>query len=313
MRNKINNNSLNLSIRKARKYIHVLSNIISDKYGVSVTNHFNEPVGHGYIKDGVDGDFSISVGAKMKTNGFIFNKKVDDIDFLKCICSIYHEQHHIVQNCDMYYSNYPSEDIIAMSMRKLASSENRRYYKWKNRYCNDLSEIDAESFAVLNTYNFMKDNFPKADADTLICKLVNHKIQISDYFIFGEFTTLDDILNAFSDKYENVKYTKVDYSVYPLHQSENINKNEDECIKFMQFCIKESECNQPLIDKFNNTTNPYEKDMLISSITHYLHPEIDYERVYPCLRNIDLSPEEVFGRNLDVSDMFVGQISKKKS
>lgn len=304
----VNNVALKLSLTKANKYIKILKNDISKTYGIMVTNDNNMYSGSGYIKDGVDGDFSIYVTSKMRIDGNLFNKKVYDVDFLKCICSLYHERTHVIQGCDTYYDAYPDEDIIKMTMRKFASNKNRMYYYKHNRYNNDLSEIEAESTAILHTYEFIKDNFLQVNADKMISKMVNEKIETSDYFISGHFTKLDDILNAFDDCYENAKYEQIqDYSVFAFH------KNDDECIWYLQYCARDYINNQPLIDKFNNTTEPYEKDMLISSITHHLHPEIDYERVYPCLKNIDLSPEEVFGRSLpDVPEGFVEQISKDR-
>lgn len=69
-------------------------------------------------------------------------------------------------------------------------------------------------------------------------------------------------------------------------------------MKFLQWCAEDRTQNQSLIDKFNETTNPREKDLLIASITHHLHPELLYEKVYPCLKDVELAPKEVFGRDL---------------
>lgn len=289
--------NLKLNKRESEKHMRKLTSNISNKYGISVETNDKFPSGFGYTKCGIDGDFSIFVGSKMKTNNSLFNKKVNDIDFLKCICSLYHEEQHVIQNCNKYYDMNPDEDTIIMSLRKLASSENKNYYKGLNRYNNDLSEIEAEAIAISCTYDYIRDNFPEANANGLICELVNHKIQISDYFISGYYTSFDEILNAFSEHYENAKHKKVSYSAYELRPSQNINPKQDESIKFLQFYARENNDKQ-LIEKFNSTTEPHEKDLLIASITCHLHPEIDYERIYPCLKYIDLSPENVFDSSL---------------
>ena len=82
-----------------------------------------------------------------------------------------------------------------MSMRKLASSENRRYYTGLNRYRNDLSEIDAEMMALANTYDFIQDNFPNADADALMCELVNEKIKIAQIY-----SATAELIDVFEEK-----------------------------------------------------------------------------------------------------------------
>lgn len=311
MNNKHNN--LKISKRSSSKYIQKIIEEISERYGIDIQADRNSASGFAYTRDGIIGDFSIYVSTAIREEGRFLSKLANNIDFLKCVCSLYHEEQHIIQNCRNYYDACPDENVILMSMRKLASSENRRYYTGLNRYRNDLSEIDAEMMALAYTYDFVKDNFPNADADALMCELVNEKIKISDYFITGKFKTFDDILDAFSDHYEEAKTRSVAYRVRELRPTQEINPKEDECIRFLQSCIRENEDNRPLIDKFNAATDPHEKDLMIASITHHLHPEIEYERIYPCLKNIDLSPEEIFDSRLpQPPEGLIKAISKEK-
>lgn len=278
----------------ASNIINKLSRDIQYKYGIRVTTDDKTYASMAFTRVGVDGDLSISIGVNMQTQGHLWNKQVCDVDFLKCICSIYHEEEHIIQNAKKYYELCPTEDIIQMCLHQFAGGNNRKYYTGMERYCNDLSEIDAEAYGLLNTYQFLIDSFPNADANKMICDLVNHKIATSDYFISGHYDNIDDILDAFSNHYEQAKTAPVSYPVFAFY------KNEDECIRFLQWCMKDNIENQPLIDKFNETANPHEKDLLIASITHHLHPEILYEKIYPCLKDIELAPEEVFGRSLPI-------------
>lgn len=276
----------------AKKYIKELGENISISHNIILDNDYELYAGIAFTKTGVDGDLSVTIGSKMRTNGHFWYKQVSDIDFLKCICSIYHEEKHIMQNTQDYYEICPSDETIQMCIRQFINGNNRKYYTGKERYCNDLSEIDAEAYGLLNTYEFLVDNLPDLDANQMICDLVNEKIKTSDYFISGHYNNINDILDAFSEHYEEAKTAPVSYPVFAFY------KNEDECIRFLQWCAKDREQNQPLIDKFNETTDPHEKDLLIASITHHLHPEIPYERIYPCLRDMELAPEEIFGRSL---------------
>jgi len=292
---------LRLKKANANKYIDKLIKAVSNKYDIRIQKDNEIKIGDGSIRNSVVGNFYIKIGAGMRTMNKDSSKYIEDVDFLKCICAIYHEKQHIVQDCGKFYDSCPDEDIIMMSTRRLASQTNTSYYAKSSRYYNDLSEIDAEYVAIANTYDYIKEKFPKTNADYLISKMINDKIKNQPhYFISGHFETCDNILDAFSEHYEEVQRTPVDYYVFPRSP---ISNSDDDCMKFMKYCENNNlsprfKDVQKVVDKFNNTTEPHEKDLLVASITCYIHPEIPYEKAYPCLKDIDLSPKAIFGMEL---------------
>ena len=281
----------------ANKLINELVKNIHTKYNIDV-QPFNEIVsGFGGTYTGVTGDFTMYVGSKMQTHGIIKHNTM--IDFLKVICALYHEEQHVIQHCKTFYDKQPTDDAVMMAIRNLASENNRQYYQGLNRYNNDLSEIDAEAIAIANTYDYIQDNFPKENADKLICDLVNHKAQTANYFISGHYQSFDEILDAFSEHYEDAKTKQIEgYIAYALRPSQIINENYDECIKYLQTCVRDNPEEMTLLTQFNQEKDPHKKDLMIASITCHLHPEINYGKMYPCLIDVDLSPQNIFNRSL---------------
>lgn len=302
-----------LNMRQAQKCIRKLAKNISNKYNIKIESDTNMNAGFGYINDSIEGDYSIHFGNNIQTNGIIL-KEIDTIDFLNIIRALYHEEQHILQNCQAYLEKQTSDDTILMSLRKVSSITNRKYYKGNNRYNNDLSEIEAEIMAIANTYDYIQKQFPKSNADALICNLVNYKIETSDYFIKGRYNSFDDVIDAFSNHYEEAKSKQISgYIAYVLRPSQDINTEKDECIRYLQACVRENSKNIDLMTQFNSKNEPYQKDLMIASITCKLHPEINYEKIYPCLCNVDLSPQNIFDKDLpDVTEDIKEEISKEK-
>lgn len=303
---------LNLTIRQANGYIRDLMSEISKSFDIEVSMTDDLNIGEAKVWDNVDGDFSIEVNTNMRTNGGLF-KTVDDFDFLNVIRALYHERQHVVQNCQRYLDLNPEEDTIMMSLRKLAIGENARYYTGKNRYLNDLSEIEAEVIALGNTYDFIRREFSDKDADKLICNFVENRIKIGDYFISESHSSFKEIAADFVQRYKNAQEANVtDYIAYVLRPSQTINPKEDVCIKYLQSCVRENPNDMELLTKFNSASKLCDRDMLIASIMCHLHPEIEYERIYPCLRHVDLSPENVFERELPKVSQTVSQPIPKR-
>lgn len=277
---------LNISLLKAKYYVFNLMNTMHKKYNIEIiTKNETKSNVFGYVRNGIVGDFSIFIN--METNNRLFDK-VDDIFFLNCICTLYHAQQHIKQTCYLYYEN--SDDAVNMAMSQFAYDRNNNYYV--RRYKNDLSEIDAEYIALIDTKEYLENKFPYVNSDKLMCKLVNYKMEANNYPLHGEdeFKTFNDVINAFDKHYEEAKQATIDYNVM------SFDKNDDECIRFLQIYMFNKDV-RPIINKFDSVNNAIEKDILIASITHHLHPEIDYERIYPCLKGIDLSPEKIFSKS----------------
>lgn len=216
-----------------------------------------------------------------------------------------------MQLCDEYQDRNPSEETIAMVTRKLATMNNPDYYM--DTYTMDMTEIDAESAAILKTYDYLREEFPKADADGLICDLVNDKAQMN-YFIKGHYDSVDEIMDAFSDKFEAIKDMKVNQHIYCIpFPSYDINKIKNESYRYLQACVREEKSNQDLMDEFNSKSKLEDYDLLFASITCHLHPEIEYDKLYPCLSYVELSPENVWNRSLpsNLRELHVEHIPKE--
>ena len=293
-------NTLMLKTDTAQKHIDAIATRMTKDYGITVEYGKGLKNGTGYTRDGIYGTFNIYIGVSLEETGSIF-KKVDDVEFLKCVCALHHEEQHIKQNCALYKNKTPDEETIQMATRKVASSENRTYYRTPDRYRYDLSEIDAEYTALLQTYKFIKRHFKHANADNLICKLVNEKAKPTPenkYFILGHYNSFGEITEVFKQHYEQAKTAKVAYSVSELRPSQEVDTKKDECIRFLQTCVRNNSADRELLTQFNQTKAAPEKDLMIASITQHLHPDIDFKRMYPCLETVDLEPEIVFGRPL---------------
>jgi hypothetical protein len=292
------NETLNLNKNVAKKYISALVKQFFDDRGLHshliLSNNNNAA-----LKDDIVDDLSVEINYCLRSKrNFIFSK-VDDTLFLKCISTIYHEEQHLMQSCIDFYSEYPSDDIIQMAIRRLARENNEQYYILRDRYNNDLSEIKAEAMGIYHTYEFLKENFPDKDADKLISDLVNCNISHYTYFISGHYTNIDEILDAFDEQYEKAKTADIEY---PDAWKEPVN---DEAYQYLIWC-KNNNCPVVYYD-FIKKHDAVNKDLLMASITCHIHPEIPYERLYPCLLGTDLSSKTIFGYNLPVppKDMFI--------
>lgn len=302
---------LRLNIKDANDRVQIIAQALEQKYGIHVHLDKNIQSGYGENHNGVSGNFNIKVGTSMRLKNGLLNQYVNEIDFLKTICSLYHEEQHIIQSCKKYYDINPTDDDITMATRNLAGERNYRYYMESNRYHNDLSEIEAEAVAISNTYEYIRTQFPKVDADEMICNLINDKAKLT-YFIKGHYESFDEILDAFSEHYEDAKQAKVSgYIAYALRPSQDMNPAQDECIKYLQACVRENQDEMELMTKFNSASKQTERDLMVASITCHLHPEIEYERIYPCLQYVDLSPENIFDRSIPSPNQeFVEKIDK---
>lgn len=287
------------SFSEAQDYINVLSKFLNSEYGIRVIQKQHIQSGLGAAHCGVNGDFHIDVGLHMRTNTRLFSEHVEVNDFLDTVRALFHETQHVKQHCKLFQNTTPSEDDIVMCMRQLAGERNKEYHKKLNRYNNDLSEIDAELTALTETYNYIKINFKKENPERLICNLVNTKTANADYFIQGKYRSFNDITEAFLKRYDDIEHAQIaGYIAWVLRPSQDYNPEHDECIRYLQSCVRENPEEMKLLTQFNSVSDPHQKDLMIASIVCHLHPEIEYERVYPCLSDIDLSPDNIFDREL---------------
>lgn len=288
-----------LRLAYARQYIDTLADEMSEKYDIDINFKDDMYSGTGKIRCGTTGDFSMDIGMRMNVREGFLSEYVDANEFVNIIRALYHEERHLVQNCKDYQNREPNDDAIIMSVRSLATDGNKEYYNRDIcRYNNNLYEIDAEKTALENTYLYLK-NIPGLNAKRLICNMVNEKTKYADYFITGQYSSVSDIVEAFEKQYERAKTTPVTkYIAWALRPSQDYNPKDDECIRYLQSCVRENPEEMKLLTQFNSVSDPHQKDLMIASIVCHLHPEIEYEKVYPCLSDIDLSPENIFDREL---------------
>ena len=290
---------IKISLRYGRKCMSDVENELKDKYNIDIIDDETMYSGNSGIMNKSEGNFDIYInkhGYNIYSKNMIF-KYIDTFDFINYIRALYHEEQHIIQSIDKLYSH--DDDAIQMAMKNFACEGNPDYYNGSNsRYNNDLAEIDAERAGVLKTYQFLKDNVTDEHAEELVCDMVNEKITHSDYFIEGHFDSITDIKDAFDKQYEHAKFSQIDCMLIRLRQSQFVNPKSDEYVKYMQTIVKIDESKRSLMEMFWDEHDVFEHDRMVASVVHHLHPEIDYRRLYPCLRNEDLSPESVLGQTL---------------
>lgn len=285
-----------MSSRKAKKIIKDLIGELHETYDVDVKINDKIPNGCGKIYDRIDGDLSIDIGYNPRINVKFLYNEVNDYDFINTVRALFHEERHLLQLCKDYQDKNPTEETISMAIRKLATMYNPEYYM--DTYRMDMTEIDAEATAILKRYDYLRKEFPNVDANTLVCNLVNDKTKM-DYFIKGHYKSVDEIIDAFSDKFEEVKNKKIHLCINQIKSSSyDVNEIKNESIRYLQACVIENKATQTLIDEFNSKSTLEECDLLFSSITCHLHPEIKYEQIYPCLSYVELSTENICGCSL---------------
>ena len=293
-----------ISMRNAMKYIEFLEEEIKSDYGISIKNDDDElPLNSGCVSDGPTGTFNIRVNQPIRVEG-IFQNYANTMDFVNYLRILHHEEQHIIQSTiDLYKTNGCGEanidDKVQMAIKNIAVFGNKDYYNGENhRYNTNLAEINAEYTAILKTYDFLYDNVSPEHAEQLVCDMVNEKSLHSDYFIQGQYDNLDNIAEAFSDQYERAKFSHVSHMVIRLRPTQQVNPDDDEYIQYLQQTVKDDVKNEWLMKQFWDVTDVDEKDKMVASIVLHIHPEIDYRKLYPCLRLEDLSPETIFGQNI---------------
>ena len=291
-----------IRMNKATKQIQHIATELENRYNICVLNDEQLYKGMGLVDCSCVGDMNMRINMRIdyandKTMFGMFSRNANIMDFVNIIRALYHEEQHIVQSINKLYSH--DEDAVQMAMKNFACEGNLNYYSGSNaRYNNDLAEIDAERAGVLKTYQFLKDNVTDEHAEELVCDMVNEKITHSDYFIDGHFDSITDIKDAFDKQYERAKFYQISHFLIHLRPSQLVDQSSDEYIKYVQTVVKNDESQMPIMEALWDEHDVFERDRMVAAITHYLHPEIDYKRLYPCLTNEDLSPEAVFGRSL---------------
>lgn len=268
-----------IPIDTAMMHIQNLKNEIQEAYGITVHDDTSIPINSGVTSDGPTGTFNVRINQPIRLEG-LFHKQANTMDFVDYIRILHHEEQHIVQAItDVYIQDAALEQdvdsIKQMSIKNIACIGNYDYYRGSNHsYNNNLAEIDAEYTAISNTYDFLRNYVSPKYAEQMICDVVNQKVLHSDYFIQKVCSNFDDIADAFSDKYEQAKFSHIYHPVVRLRPSQNVNQDSDEYIKYLQQVVKDDPNNMWLMEQFWNVTDVDEKDKMVASIVLHIHPEL---------------------------------------
>ena len=107
------------------------------------------------------------------------SKLIDDADFIKSLVALFHESRHLdsyLYFCKDFRDNVQDDYYLLIS--HMAIENNRMYYE--SNYSNMACEIDAEQYAINSTYQYLKNQFPNCDYESLIVNYVNEMIQQGD-------------------------------------------------------------------------------------------------------------------------------------
>lgn len=223
----------------------------------------------------------VTIGiAEIKNAGYL--KFVPDNDFARIVLNMYHEQCHCIQKNYVFRLDNMDDLSEKQLIQEIACRENPDYYKNDGNYSINASEIQAEQYGILHTYDYLCESFPDVDAkyhESILVDIVNEKMRNFTYFVNTpiQFTSLQDIEDAFDKAYDESFIKNRIYFV------EN-RKSKDVVKKYMQ-------THDDAKTVYLNSETSFEKDKCIAAVNLKLHP--DWLSTYPVLQNIDLSYENV--------------------
>ena len=256
--------------------ITTLSNDLFAVHGIYDDINSNVSVHQaGSFSDNYDYITSVVIGVaeivKFKS-GFFRSDFIDDSDFTNVVLNMYHEYCHCVQTNTLYKSFDLDESDINQLIQDVACVGNHEYYKGAGNYYINAAEIQAEIFGIMNTYQYLCDEFPdldKSECEALVLNVVNNT-----YFVKSDkpFTSLSDVETAFDEAYDKSFETKRIYYVESRNTSDPVKR-------FMQ-------SHDDSKDAYLSVAAPLEQDRCVASINLYLQPKLYESR--PILKEIDL-------------------------
>lgn len=273
--------ALGLSKRDVKRRLSDLSVRLFDAWRVTVELDSDVTVhqaGSFFNDCGFVTDVTIGIAEIANTKTGIFNhKSIADSDFVNVILNMYHEYCHCVQKNSLYKSFDLEESDINQLIQDVACVGNHEYYKSAGNYYINASEIQAEIFGIMNTYQYLCDEFPdldKSECEALVLNVVNDKVLNNTYFVKSDkpFTSLSDVETAFDEAYDKSFETKRIYYVESRNTSDPVKR-------FMQ-------SHDDSKDAYLSVAAPLEQDRCVASINLYLQPKLYVSR--PILKEIDL-------------------------
>ncbi len=212
---------------------------------------------------------------------FLRNKSVSDKDFTTAILNMHHEATHVWQKNELFRQKHLDPYTANQLVQEIACMDNHDYYFNNGNYKINANEIQAEKEGIINTYQYLCDEFPEVnpvDHEHIILDIVNDKMLNSTYFINSStpFKSLSEVEKAFDDAYD-ISFTK--------KRTYMVNSNTHDAVKlFMQDHPAAKEV-------YLNADSPLEQDRCIAAINLKLHPE--WIEAYPALSDMDLSYENI--------------------
>ena len=205
--------------------------------------------------------------------------KIPDENFVNVIINVYHEYSHYLQQTKIYTQISSNKSLQHQILQQLACVKNNDYY-WNN-YLINAEEIQAEKYGIINTYDYLCDEFPNISKQTLeqlIVETVNHKITKYNYFIKTPCDTLQEIQQAFDKVY--IKSFQTERIFNPDRQS-NINNP-----------IKPFMNSHPeTIETYRRTKTPFKQDKCLATINMHIHKLHSWITNYKILQSLNLSYE----------------------
>lgn len=215
-------------------------------------------------------------------NGLFCRNNISDELFALSTINVYHEKMHCLQRNCLFRQSDLTNSASNQLVQEVACRENYDYYFRDGNYTMNASEIQAEQYGIVKSYEYLCSVFVDIDSryhEKLLVDVVNNKMNSSSYFIknHDDFTSLQEIIDAFDDAYDASFSQKRMYYVN--------NKDTKDCVKqYMQ-------SHDDARNVYLSLTDSLEKDKCVASINLELHPA--WVRQYPALQNIDLSYDKI--------------------
>lgn len=210
---------------------------------------------------------------------------------------MFHELTHHLQNKYVYQNSKSDKEDIYLTIHEVATRKNPFYYKPfdMHNYVYDPTEIMAEYQGIMQTYNYLQNEFEDIPANTkeqIMVNFVNHCQKAPYYWIHSKkpFQSMEEIENAFEIAYKKSKFIKRKYFEY-----ENQTDILDENMRFMKQYPE-------IIQRFENANTGYQQDKIMACIACYLHPR--FKEYYQSIQSVDLSPKTVLDMQLPEEPFF---------
>lgn len=216
------------------------------------------------------------------------SKLIDDADFIKSLVALFHESRHLdsyLYFCKDFRDNVQDDYYLLIS--HMAIENNRMYYE--SNYSNMACEIDAEQYAINSTYQYLKNQFPNCDYESLIVNYVNEMIQQGDYKIdFSnnkKYSSFEQIIVTFDEKFERSKNTQRIVNIASPDKTICLLSNSE------WQDVKNSITS--LMAKEDYPNCGVKMDEMMASLTSYQYPR--YSKLLPYEWQEKLSSQSVFG------------------